>query len=99
MAGQGFEDSGFDARDTEGGSVFGKFTEPVKTHLDEPTYNRWLQMCAGQHKLPGVLLRDLIYLVVHGKTPAEFAAERTRELLSGEGLNAARARMVGARDV
>lgn len=93
MAGQPFEDSDFDARDIEGGSVFGKFTEPLKTHLDQRTHHKWLEMCAAEHKLPGVFLRDLIYLVVHGKTPGEFAAERTRARLTGEGLNAALGRI------
>lgn len=94
MAGQSFEDSGLDARTAEAGdSVFGKFTEPMKTHLDEHTHHQWLRMCASQNKLPGVLLRDLIYLVVHGRTPAELAAERTRKLLTGEGLDAVRKKL------
>jgi hypothetical protein len=76
-------------------SPLGKFTEPLKTYVDESTLNAWLRMAASQNKVPGELLRDLVYLVVHGKTPAELAAHDTRALLAGKGLDEVR-RVMGA---
>ncbi len=74
-------------------SPLGKYTEPVKTWLDDATYNEWLRLCAARDRKSSELLRDLVYLVVHNQTPAELAAKDTRSLLQGEGPNAARERM------
>lgn len=74
-------------------SPLGKFTSEVKTHLDEQTYDDWLRLCNSKEVTSSEMLRDLIYLVVHRKTPAELAAEDRRGLLSVEGPNGARARI------
>lgn len=69
---------------------FGKYVVPVKTLVDEETFEAWIQLCA-RRKLPSaVLLRELVFLVVHGRTPAEIAAQDTRQLLSEAGLNQVR---------
>ena len=63
----------------------GKYSEEVKVHLDEPTHAQWLQLCNANDVTSSELLRDLIYLVVHGKTPAEVAANNRRGLFSSIG--------------
>lgn len=76
---------------------FGKFDHGVvKTHLDELTYNRWLRLCAEKEVTSSELLRDILYLVVHQKIPAEFTADDRRGLLVGEGPSAALSR-IGSR--
>jgi hypothetical protein len=70
------------------GGPFGKFDfDAVKAHLDEHTYNLFLQKCARREKVPGALARDLIYVFVHGGTVAEVMAKLDRQLLDGEGPN------------
>ena len=76
-------------------SPLGKFTSEVKTHLDESTFNEWLRLCAAREVTSSELLRDLIYLVVHRRTPAELAAEDRRELLQATGTNDALSRIGG----
>ena len=79
------------------GSPLGKFTSEIKTHLDEVTFDHWLRMCASREVTSSELLRDLIYLVVHSKTPAELASQDRRDLLDVEGPNGARSRLGGTR--
>lgn len=74
-------------------SPLGKFTCEVKTHLDEATFTTWLRLCAAREVTSSELLRDLIYLVAHGRTPAELAAQDRRELLGGRGTTEARERL------
>jgi hypothetical protein len=65
---------------------FGKFTGgDVKTDLDQVTYDAWLRLCASKSVTSAELLRDLIYLVIHGRTPAEIAADDRRQLLTHQG--------------
>lgn len=69
---------------------FGKYDSPdVKTHLDERTHTEWLRLCASKDVTSSELLRDVIYLLVHGRTPAEFQADDRRDLLNLKGPNAA----------
>ncbi|HEY8360622.1 MAG TPA: hypothetical protein VIL30_24465 [Ramlibacter sp.] len=84
-----------DARGMAG--PFGKFTEEVKTHLDERTHYLWLQLAASKGVTSAELQRDLIYLVLHQRTPAEMAADDRRALLRGEGRNDALERVGGGR--
>ena len=77
------------------GSPFGKFTEELKTLVDEPTLQAWLQLCHQKSVTSSELLRDYVYLLVHGKTPAELAADDRRALLTAEGRNEARSRIGG----
>ena len=62
----------------------------LRTDVDDETFNAWLRLCAEKDVKSAELLRDLVYLVVHGKTPAEMTAEDRRELLQGKGPIAAR---------
>ncbi len=97
MAGQK-EDTSDDGRFARGMSgPFGKFDYGrVKTELDEETFNAWLRLCASKDVTSSEMLRDLIYLIVHRKTPAELVANDRRGLLDLEGstqvLNRAGAR-------
>lgn len=68
---------------------YGKFTEEVKTSLDEHTLSQWLKLCAEREITSSELLRDLVYLVVHRSTPAELTSQDRRRLLNGEGRNGA----------
>lgn len=77
-------------------SPLGKFTDELKTHVDEHTYNAWLRLCNEKNTTGSELLRDLVYLVCHGFTPAELAAKDRRALLAGEGTAGARDR-IGSR--
>lgn len=67
---------------------FGPYTEVAKTLLDDVTNDKWLRLCNRAEKTGGELLREVVYLIVHGKTPAEFSSQATREVLAGKGLNA-----------
>lgn len=72
------------------GSPLGPFTEEVKTHLDESTVEAWRKMCHARDVTSSELLRDVIYLLTHGRTPAEMSADDRRDLLARTGLNQAR---------
>jgi hypothetical protein len=67
----------------------------AKTHLDERTHTLWLQLCNSKDTTSSELLRDVIYLLVHKKTPAEFTADDRRELLDIRGPNAGLAGRLG----
>lgn len=75
---------------------YGKFTEEVKTSVDERTHVEWLRLCGSKDVTSSELLRDLVFLVVHGRTPAEIVSQGRRELFNGEGRNDAVNRL-GAR--
>jgi hypothetical protein len=76
------------------GGPFGKFDyAEVKTHLDEATHTGWLQLCNRKDVKSSELLRDIVYLLVHNKTPAEFIADDRRGLLNLEGPNGVRSRL------
>jgi hypothetical protein len=76
-------------RGTEDGTQFargitgpaGKYTEPVKTHLDERAFMDLLRLCHDKNTTPGELLRGALYLVLYQTTPEQVAADRQRELL------------------
>lgn len=70
------------------GCPLGQFTEPVKTLVDPTTFERWLRLCHEKQCTSSELLRDMVYLLVHSKTPAEISAEDRRAMLRGEGPNA-----------
>lgn len=91
-----FAGAPMESRDLVG--PFGKFTEPAKTHLDEHTHTLLLRAAAQAGKLPGVWMRDVLYLVLHGDTPAELVAKADKDmrtLLRGEGPDAVRKRAGG----
>jgi hypothetical protein len=75
------------------GSALGHYTQPVKTWLDEPTFTAWLRLCNEKHTTSSELLRDVVYLLVHGHTPAELTAQDRRELLGAQGPNAVLSRL------
>lgn len=66
-------------------SPFGKLDRELKTHLDEHTYLRLLELCASVNVLPGVFVRELVYRRVHGQTLTQLAAERMARQIDGEG--------------
>lgn len=76
-------------RGTEDGTQFargisgpaGKYTEPVKTHLDEKAFMDLLRLCNERGTTAGELLRGALYIVLYGTTPEQVAAERQRDLL------------------
>lgn len=78
-------------------SPLGKFTCEVKTHLDDATFEVWLRLCAEREVTSSELLRDLIYLVAHGRTPAELAAQDRRALLGAAGTTEALRRIGSVR--
>jgi hypothetical protein len=70
------------------GSPLGLFTEPIKTFVDEATFEAWLRLCNEKSTTSSEMLRDVVYLLTHGKTPAELTAEDRRALLAGKGPTA-----------
>jgi hypothetical protein len=88
---QGNTDNSDGSREARGmAGPLGLFTEPVKTFLDEPTHTAWLRLCNSKGKTSSELLRDVVYLLTHGRTPAEMSADDTRTLLTAQGLNQVR---------
>lgn len=75
---------------------FGKFTEELKTHVDEHTLLLFLRWCAECDVKPGERLRDLVYLAVHGDDVHGIAAKTTRQQFENKGLNAAHFRRDGS---
>jgi len=69
-------------------SPFGKVEEPLKTLVDESTHIAFLRKAADLDQVPGELLRNLIYLYVHGETLPELVAKHQRSLMEQQGLNA-----------
>jgi hypothetical protein len=67
------------------GCPLGPFTREVKTHMDDTTFEAWLRLCHSKSATSSELLRDVVFLLVHGKTPAELTAEDRRSLLASEG--------------
>lgn len=64
----------------------GKYDSPhIKTMVDEKTYGAWLRLCASKDRTSSALLRDVIYLLVHGETPAEMSAKNVRGLMGHQG--------------
>jgi hypothetical protein len=76
---RGIEDDGQFARGITGPS--GKYTEPVKTHLDDKAFTDLLRLCHDKNTTVGELLRGAVYLVLYGTTPEQAAADRQRDLL------------------
>lgn len=68
-------------------SPFGKLDETVKTHIDEHTATLFMRKANSLEQVPGELLRDLIYLCVHGQTHLELMAKHRRDLLEQQGPN------------
>lgn len=68
------------------GCPLGKFTEELKTHVDEQTHAKWLRLCASRDVTSSELLRDVVFLLVHGQTPAELTAQDRRALIAATGL-------------
>lgn len=54
----------------------GKATQELKTKVDEQTEYQWLRLCAQKNTTTAVLLRDFIFLAVHGKTHSVMVAEQ-----------------------
>jgi hypothetical protein len=67
------------ARGTTG--PMGKYTEAVKTHLDEDTYVDLLRLCHAKNTTPAELMRAALFLVLYSKTPEQMVAESQSELL------------------
>lgn len=77
------------------GCPLGLFTVPVKAWIDPVTHAAWLRLCHSKEVTSSELLRDVIYLLVHGKTPAELVADDRRALLKQEGPNSVLHRLGG----
>mgnify|MGYP006913919364 CR=1 FL=1 len=69
-------------------SPFGKVESPLKTLVDEDTHTAFLRKAAHLEQVTGELLRNLVYLYVHGETLPELVAKHQRSLMSQQGLNA-----------
>lgn len=65
----------------------GKLDQERKTHLDEATNNKFLQISARLDMTPSQLQREVLYLVVHGVTFTEFCAKHRSDAMAREGLN------------
>lgn len=70
----------------------GKLDECLKTHVDDVTANTFRRLAGELDQLPGELLRDLIFLKVHGLTHLELMAKHRRDLLQQQGLRMAQER-------
>lgn len=79
------------------GCVLGMYSEPIKCWIDESTHTQWLRLCNAKNTTSSELLRDMVYLLVHGKTPAELTAEDRRELFGSGGPTAVLERIGGGR--
>lgn len=73
-------------------SPLGKFDEELKTHVDDTTANAFRKRANAFRKraseleqTPSELLRDLIYLQVHGEILVEMCAKHRRALLQQQG--------------
>jgi hypothetical protein len=75
---------------------FGPFTEPVKTLVDERTFEMWLRYCHQKGTTSSEYLRDIVYLLVHGTTPAEMVSHDRRADLQTKGLTEVRSVRVAA---
>jgi hypothetical protein len=60
----------------------GKYTESVKTHLDEDTYVDLLKLCHSKNTTPAELIRAAVFLVLYDQTPEQMVAARQTELLA-----------------
>lgn len=60
----------------------GKFSAEVKTLLDPPTFELWQGLCSEAGITSSELLREFLYLLLHGKTPGEMSAEDRRAVLT-----------------
>lgn len=58
------------------GSPLGKLTCVAKTKLDEITFERFLQYCAGHSTDVATVLRDWVYYVLYRKSCQQMLAER-----------------------
>lgn len=54
----------------------GKLSCDAKTKIDEITNGLWLQLCASRGLVTADMLRDCIYLLVHGKTYRQMVVEK-----------------------
>lgn len=54
----------------------GKLNCDAKTKIDEVTHGLWLQLCASRGLVTADMLRDCIYLLVHGKTYRQMVVEK-----------------------
>lgn len=54
----------------------GKATQELKTKVDEQTEYQWLRLCAEKNTTTAELLRDFVFLAVHGKTHSVMVAEQ-----------------------
>lgn len=54
----------------------GKLSCDAKTKIDEITHGLWLQLCASRGQVTADMLRDCIYLLVHGKTYRQMVVEK-----------------------
>lgn len=66
-------------------SPLGKFDEELKTHVDDTTANAFRKRASELEQTPSELLRDLIYLQVHGEILVEMCAKHRRALLQQQG--------------
>jgi hypothetical protein len=60
----------------------GKYTEAVKTHLDETAFVDLLRLCHSRNTTPGELTRAALYVVLYGQTPEQIIAAAQSELLA-----------------
>lgn len=56
----------------------GKLICVAKTKIDETTFELFLQRCATQGTDVATMLRDCIYVLVHGKTCGQMIAEKIK---------------------
>ncbi|XGB20934.1 hypothetical protein KV708_09480 [Comamonas thiooxydans] len=54
----------------------GKLTCDAKTKIDELTHDLWLQHCSQRGQDTAGVLRDCIYVLVHGKSYRQMVVEK-----------------------
>lgn len=68
---------------------FGKFDREVKTYLDDHTFGLLLRWAGECHVDKSELLRELLYMALHGQGVHDMVAKVNRAHMEAQGLNAA----------
>ena len=66
---------------------FGKVESPLKTLVDEDTHTAFLRKAADLEQVPSELLRNIVYLYIHGDILPVLVAKHQRNLMVSQGLN------------
>ena len=74
----------------------GKLDEALRTHVDESTAAAFRRRADALEQTTSELLRDLIYIFVHGETMIEIVAKHRRSLLDQQAQELSKIRAASA---